>query len=300
MKLLCAYLAVIFIWSSTPLGIQFTLEGLDFYTSVSLRMWGSAALSVPLVLLLRQRFAFSADALRSYLAGTLGVYGAMLSVYWGAAYIPSGLISVIYGLTPMLSGAIAYVWLKEKELTPVRIVALMIALAGLVMVVSGRLSLDVTAWKGILGSFLSALLFAISGVWVKRINANIHPVVQTSGTLWLSSFFYLLTVPVFGFHLPEVWPPAAVAGLGYLIVFGSLLSFLLYFYILRNLPTARVMLITLMAPVLALMWGYFLHDEMLQLTTLSGVVLLLAGLSLYQWHQRADLWVSQLFFRRPV
>ncbi|MAQ99100.1 MAG: EamA family transporter [Oceanospirillaceae bacterium] len=300
MKLLSAYLAVIFIWSSTPLGIQFTLEGLDFYTSASLRMWGSAVLSLPMVYLLGQRLAFSAAALKSYLAGSVGVYGAMLCVYWGAAYIPSGLISVIYGLTPMLSGAIAYFWLREKELTPVRILALVIALSGLTLVVSGRISFDAMAWKGILGSFLSTLLFAFSGVWVKRINADVHPVVQTSGTLWVSSFFYLLTVPLFGFHWPEVWPLAAVAGLGYLILFGSLLAFLLYFYILRNLPTARVMLITLMAPVLALMWGFLLHDETLQSTTLSGVFLLLAGLSLYQWHRRFDLWVGQLLVRRPM
>ena len=300
MKLLGAYLAVIFIWSSTPLGIQFTLEGLDFYTSASLRMWGSAVLSLPLVYLLGQRLVFYPGAMRSYLAGSVGVYGAMLCVYWGANYIPSGLISVIYGLTPMLSGAIAYLWLREKELTPVRILALLISLSGLALVVSGRLSFDAMAWKGILGSFLSATLFAISGVWVKRINADIHPVVQTSGTLWVSSAFYLLTVPVMGFTLPEVWPVAAAAGLIYLIVFGSLLAFLLYFYILKNLPTARVMLITLMAPVLALLWGFILHGETLQPTTLQGVVLLLAGLSLYQWHRRFDLWLAQRLFRRSL
>ncbi|WP_370314619.1 DMT family transporter [Thalassolituus sp.] len=294
MQLISAYLMVVLIWSSTPVAIQFSLTGLEFFTALSLRMWASAVLSLLLVAAFRQRLALSRQALVSYVAGSVGIYGAMMAVYWGAAYIPSGLISVIYGLAPMLAGALGYVWLKERELTPARIIALLIALCGLAVVVSARTSLDGLAWRGIAGALLSVIFFAVSAVWVKQANAGLHPVVQTSGTLWVSSLMYLITVPVFGFHWPETWQPQAIGAISYLVICGSLLAFVLYFYILRHLPTSRVTLITLMAPALAMLWGYILKDERLQLSTFAGALVLLSGLAMYQWHHGFDRFLRKI------
>ena len=296
MPVVVAYLLVVFIWSTTPIAIQFSQDGLDFFTALTLRMWLSALLSLPILLLLRQPLRLNRAALMSYLAGSLGVYGAMMSVYWGSLYIPSGLISVLYGLSPMLSGALAWFWLNERELTPVRVLALLLALLGLTFVVAGRLALDDGAWRGILGTLMSVFCFAASAVWVKQVNAGLHPMVQTSGTLWLSSFVYLLTLPLFGLHLPDEWPLASQLGLAYLVVFGSLLGFMLYYLVLQHLPASRVTLITLIAPVLAVFWGFWLKDERLAASSVLGAALLLAGLALYQWHAWPDRKLRDLWF----
>ena len=284
MIMILAYLTVILIWSGTPLAIQLSQQGLDFYTALVLRMWLAALLSLPVLWLLRQPLALHKAALTSYLAGSVGVYGAMLSVYWGSLFIPSGLISVMYGLSPMLSGAIAYFWLKERELTPVRLMALLLALAGLALVVSARTAIDGDAWRGIVGTLLSVFFFVWSAVWVKKTNAGLHPMVQTSGTLWFSSLLYLITLPIFGIHIPDDWSLTSQLGLSYLVVLGSIVGFMLYFYILKYLSAARVTLITLIAPVLALTWGNMLNDESFQLVALKGAALLLVGLGLYQWN----------------
>ncbi|MDF1762919.1 MAG: DMT family transporter [Oleibacter sp.] len=305
MKLIFAYIMVVFIWSTTPIAIQFSQSGLDYFTSLSVRIWCSAVLSLLVLLMLRQPLMLSRRALQSYLAGSLGIYAAMMSVYWGAAYLPSGLISVIYALAPLLSGAAAWWLLGERELTPVRIVALVVALIGLTVVVSSRLTVDEMAWKGVLGSVVSVFCFAMSAVWVKHANAGLHPMVQTSGTLLVSSIFYLLTLPFVG--VPEVaeillsfeaLPIETLVSLSYLIVFGSLIAFMLYFYILTYLPTSRVTLITLIAPVLAIIWGYVLKDERLQQSTLYGAAILLAGLAMYQWHKVLAGVLKKWFIRR--
>lgn len=293
MPVLIAYLAVILIWSSTPLAIQLSQQDLPFYTSLSLRMWGSAILSMPLLMLWRQSLIFSAQALKSYLAGAVGVYGAMILVYWGASYVPSGLISVMFGLSPMLSGLIAYFWLKERELTVARMLALLIGVVGLYVVILGQLELGGSAWKGILAILLSVMCFAFSAVAVKQVNAGLHPLVQTSGTLWVSSLGFVLSLPVFGFSIPSQVSNETWLGLGYLISCGSLLGFILYFYILKHLPTARVALITLIAPVLALIWGNLLKDETMELSSLLGCSGLLLALGLYQRHQWLDRLIDQ-------
>lgn len=288
MPLLFAYLAVILIWSSTPLAIQVSQQELPFYTALSLRMWGSAILSIPILMVIRQSLIFTPIALKSYAAGAVGVYGAMMCVYWGAAFVPSGLISVMYGLSPMISGVLGYLWLKERELTPARMIALILAIMGLYVVVSGQLNFGSQAWRGILGTLASVLLFSISAVLVKHVNAGLHPVVQTSGTLWLSSLGFAITLPFFGIQIPEEVSLISWAGLAYLMSCGSLLGFFFYFYILKHLPTARVALITLIAPVLAIFWGSLLKDEAWSLAALMGCALMLFSLALYQWHQMLD------------
>jgi len=293
MPLILAYCAVVFIWSTTPLAIQASQQDIPYYASLCLRMWGSAVLSMPLLMLIRQSLDFSALALKSYLAGAIGVYGAMLCVYWGAAYIPSGLISVLYGLSPMLSGLLAYYWLRERELTPVRLLALLLAVSGLYFVVVGQLSLSADSWRGIIGTLASVVCFAVSAVAVKQVNAGLHPLVQTSGTLWISSIGFVITIPVFGFSLPEQVGVMTASGLAYLITCGSLLGFVLYFYILKHLPTARVAMITLIAPVLAMIWGNLLRGEVLHILSLAGCAALISALALYQWNQRFDRWLQQ-------
>ena len=286
-----AFMGVVFIWSTTPLAIQASQDSVNFLMALALRVVISAVLAVPVLRIMGLGLPLHRAALTSYLAGAVGVYGAMLCVYWGAAYLPSGLISVLYGLSPMLSGAMAYWWLGERELTPARILALVIAVTGLGFVVAGRLMLDEMAWRGIVGTLVSVFLFAVSAVWTKECTKNnernqqvpLHPLQQTAGTLWMSSIFFALTLALTGTGLPQYWSQTSLIAIGYLAVAGSLLGFVLYFYVLNHLSAARVTMITLIAPVLAVFWGYWFMEEVLLETTLQGVILLLGGLAMYLW-----------------
>ena len=283
-----AFMGVVLIWSTTPLAIQASQDSVDFLMALALRVAISAILAVPVLRALGLSLPTNRAALSSYAAGSVGVYGAMLCVYWGAAYLPSGLISVLYGLSPMLSGAMAYVWLGERELTPARILALVVAVIGLGCVVAGRLMLDDMAWRGIIGTLVSVFLFALSAVWTKECKVALHPLQQTAGTLWMSTLLFALTIAVTGTSWPQEWSQTSVIGIAYLSVIGSLLGFVLYFYVLNHLSAARVTLITLMAPVLAMFWGYLFLNEVLLDTTLQGVILLLGGLAVYLWPRWLD------------
>jgi drug/metabolite transporter (DMT)-like permease len=179
-------------------------------------------------------------------------------------------------------------------------IALVLGVVGLYVVIMGQLTLGGEAWRGILGTLLSVLCFAMSAVAVKQVNAGLHPLVQTSGTLWLSSLGFIASIPIFGIHIPEQVSVTSWMGLGYLVSCGSLLGFVLYFYILKYLPTARVALITLIAPVLAMLWGNLLKGEVMTITSLLGCFALLLALALYQWHQRLDQGLKSVFLRLGI
>jgi drug/metabolite transporter (DMT)-like permease len=283
MSVPAAYIGVVIIWSTTPLAIKWSGEGPGFLFGVSARMLIGAAVCLTLLLLMSRRLPWHRDAIKSYLAGGLGVFGAMSSVYWGAQYIPSGLISVIFGLTPIVTGIMAALWLQERSLTPHKLGGIVLAIAGLLVIFSSGVDLGDQASYGIAAVLLAVTLHSLSMVMVKRINAQLSGLESTTGALLMAAPCYLLVWLVFDGHWPQQLDLRAAASILYLAIFGSVLGFIMFFYVLKQIDASRVALVTLMTPVLALLLGQVLNNEQIGIEVYLGATLILLGMSLYQW-----------------
>src|SRR5690606_27894844 len=108
---------------------------------------------------------------------------SMLLTYWGALHIPSGLISVIFGLSPLVTGVFAALWLNERTLTPLRLAGLAIALAGLWAIFGQPLPGDSQATLGTLAVVAGMAVQALGLVWVKRLNLRASALAITTGSL---------------------------------------------------------------------------------------------------------------------
>lgn len=283
MQIPAAFAAVIIIWSTTPLAIQWSSEGQGFLFGVLGRMALGALLCLMIVKMMGIALPWHRRARYAYIAAAVGVFGAMLSVYWGAQYIPSGVVSVLFGLTPIATGILAAVWIGERSLTATRITGLFLALCGLVMVFGSSFSLGEQAVFGLSAVLLSVCLHAVSAVWVKQVNVELSPVAVTTGALLISVPLYLITWIVFDGTLPTEFPPRAVAATLYLGVFGSVIGFILYFYLLKHLEASRASLLTLITPVLALILGQTLNGENVGLEVWLGSMIILIGLMSHEW-----------------
>lgn len=281
-----AYIGVVLIWSTTPLAIKWSGEGPGFLFGVAARMWIGALICLALLLMLSRGLPRHRDALKSYLAGGIGVFGAMTSVYWGAQYIPSGLISVLFGLTPIVTGLMAALWLQERSLTLNKLGGIVLALAGLVIVFARGMQLGDEAGYGIGAIVLAVCLHSLSMVMVKKINAHLSGLESTSGALLVAAPCYLLVWLLFDGQWPAEIGVRAGASILYLAVFGSVLGFIMFFYVLKQIDASRVALVTLLTPVLALLFGRLFNQEQIGLELYLGAALILLGMGLYQWGER--------------
>ena len=98
-----AFAGVVAIWATTPLAIKWSSEGAGFLFGVTSRMVLGVFVCLVLVALLGRRMLWHRAALATYLVAGLGLWGAMTSVYWASQFIPSGLISVIFGTRKTIS-----------------------------------------------------------------------------------------------------------------------------------------------------------------------------------------------------
>lgn len=289
MSVPAAYLGVILIWSTTPLTIQWSAQGSSFSFAVMARMLVGLALVMLLLRLTRTPLPRTPSAWRLYGVAGGNLFASMLLTYWGALHIPSGMISVIFGLSPLVTGLIATIWLGERSLTPSRMVGVALGLGGLWVIFGQPWQGDERAALGTLAVAAGMTIQALGLVWIKRLHGAVSSLAITAGALTVAApLFVLAWVLADGGRIAEVSLRAG-ASILYLGLFGSVVGFTLYYYVIKHLDAGRVALIMLVTPVTALLLGQTLNAERIPASGWVGIALVGAGLVLYEWQALRQL-----------
>lgn len=290
MSIPAAYLGVILIWSTTPLGIQWSAQGASFSFAVLSRMLIGWLICLMLLRATRTAFPFTPAARQLYAVSGLSMFMAMLLTYWGALHIPSGLISVIYGLSPLMTGLFAALWLGEHTLTRMRMVGVTLGLAGLWVIFGQPWPGGDHGTLGTLAVVAGMVAQALGLVWIKRMNLRISSLAITTGSLGVALPGFLLAWLIAdSARWPSDITPRAGVAIVYLGVLGSVVGFTLYYYLIKHLDAGRIALITLITPVTALLLGQTLNAEFIPATGWAGIALIGSGLLLYEWQALRQL-----------
>ena len=283
MQLTIAYLSVVLIWATTPLAIQWSSESVGFLFGICGRFILAALIALGISLLLRRKLPLEIKAIQTYFIGGIGLSLAMLSVYWASQYIPSGWISVIFGLSPILTGLFAMQLLGERGLNLLRSLAVLLGIAGLYIMIDTGSNYDEHAIYGITGVFLSAVFYSLNMVLIKKINADIDSQSSVTGTLLVAAPLFAIIWILFGTELPDTIPAKAGIAILYLAIIGSVLGFLLFYYVLKRVEAMRMSLITLLTPIGALLLGHLINNEPLNRDIIIGSIFILSGLLFFEF-----------------
>lgn len=281
---LLAYAGVVLIWSTTPLGIKWSAEGMGFAAALAGRTLIGLVLSWLLLRFHGQRLSFERPALRIYASAVLGIFGAMMATYWSAQFISSGMIAVLFGLSLIATGFFAWLWLGEDFFRGYKVAGAVLGLLGLTVVFYHELHLGADGWKGVLGMVLAVIFYSLSLVLVKRLSSDYSSAMINTGGLLFSLPLMAAASFAMGETLDVHAAPARTLGaVLYLGVFGSFIGFLLYYRVLKVMSAGSAMLIPLITPVLAMLLGHVLNAESLSPSIWAGALLIFSGLVLYQW-----------------
>ena len=284
MQVTVAYLTVLLIWSTTPLGIVWSSETINPTMAVLLRMLIAVVLGCLVILISKIALPWNKKSIRLYSFSALGIFGGMSFSYLAASYLSSGILSLCFGLAPVFSAILARRILAEPKISIVRKLSMLLSFIGLALVCSDKLSLEGDSIYGLFFILTAVFLFSLSGVLVKSISLAIHPLATTVGALIISLPLFVAnwllldgSLDISHWELRSVWATI------YLGVFGSLIGFFAYFFVLQKLTPSTVALITLVTPVIALSLGVLFNDEVINNKILVGAFLVILGLAVYHW-----------------
>jgi drug/metabolite transporter (DMT)-like permease len=185
--------------------------------------------------------------------------------------------AIVIGITPILVLIIAK-GIGQETLGAGKLVGMMIALAGVVVLQLGAVKSSPTTLLGDFCVLLGALTFAIFTVMGKRVslqfdNITLNTFAYVGGglsllpiTLWQSYKFPLSTITL-----------TAWSSVLYMALFSSVICYLIYYYALRWIPASRVAAFSYLQPVLATVMAIPILGEHPTASIISGGALVLAG-----------------------
>lgn len=280
-----AYLGVIIMWSTTPLAVKWSSEGAGYLFAVTSRMVLGLVFAWLIMRAMRQVLPLHTRALQTYLVSGLNVYLSMTCVYWASQYIPSGWISVVFGLSPIMTGAMA-VGVLGENLSPYKLCGMVMGVIGLVVIFGHGYASGYAFVAGIIAVLFGTLSHSVAAVMIKKLQARVSGTSATTGGLAVATPLFLATWYLFDGSLPEMISSRALYAIIYLGVFASTVGFAMYFYILAHMDVQRVSLVTLITPVCALVMGNMLNNEPVGADVIMGTGFIVTGLLFYEYGRR--------------
>jgi drug/metabolite transporter (DMT)-like permease len=282
MKPRVVWLILCGIWGSTWLFIKLGLEDLPPFTFAGIRFVIACAILFTWIRIRRLPLPQSrADWLLLLVSGTLAFglnYGLL---FWGEQYISSGLAALLQATIPAFGLIFAHFHLPNERLSWARIMGVLLGVLGVGVVFSNQLAVAGSqALAGCVALILSSIFVAYSNVLVKARGTRMHPAILAAGQMFFGMLLLLAVgLPLEGNPLRFHWTPMAVIALLYLAVIGSVIAFLLYYWLVLNIDVTKSMLIALVTPVVAVILGMIVLDEQFGWRTLIGGAMIMAGIS---------------------
>lgn len=233
MPIYLVFLSVVAIWSTTPLAIQWSTLGSSFNFGATSRMVIGLGICLLLLLIKRQKLTASTLAISNYIYAGIGIFITMTLVYYSSQTIPSGIISVVFGLTPIITGIFALLLLKESFFKFHKIAGLLLGLSGLMVIFGHTLTFSLELLSGLLAVTLAMVFQSFISVKLKQTNAHISALETTTGALIVSVPLFIISWFLAEGVIPQISLKATLS-IGYLALFGSVIGFMSYYYLIRH------------------------------------------------------------------
>lgn len=281
MKARLVWLILCGIWGSTWLFIKLGLNDLPPVTFAGIRFVIGCIVLFAIIRFRGLTLPHDRDdwvllAITGVLSFTLN-YGL---VFWGEQHITSGLAALLQATLPAFGLVIAHFYLPGERMTWPKITGVSLGVLGVAVVFSNQLA--IAGGKALAGSValvLSAFFAAYSNVLVKARGQKLNPAILAAGQM----FFGMIPLVIIGlwfegsplrFH----WTMRAGIAMLYLALVGSVLAFLLYYWLVHNMEVTKSMLIALVTPVVAVVLGMVVLREEMNWRTLAGGAMIIAGI----------------------
>jgi drug/metabolite transporter (DMT)-like permease len=200
---------------------------------------------------------------------------------WGVKYISSGLGAIIGALVPLWVVIISL--FRGEKLVKLAIVGLVVGFAGVCVIFYEHLS-DFLIFDfrfGIIISIISTLTWAFATLYTKKKAASFNPYFSLGIQMFISSILLFAYLGATGsaVSLSSI-PMISWISIGYLVLFGSVLTFIAFIYALQHLPAEINSIYAYVNPIIAVLLGAYIFGEPLTFSIAVGGIITLLGLYL--------------------
>jgi len=275
-----SFFAIYFIWGSTYLWNKiavtelpaFMLAGIRFVTAGSLIFIISKILGFSLKIT-KQQFK------NTILAGFLFLTFGNGVVVWALKFVDSGFAALEVSAQPLVVLLMMRI-LQGKKIQPMSVIGVIFGITGIFLLVSQK---EIIAQEGaILGMvliFICMLSWSYGSLFVGKADLPKNFFVNTGYQMLTSGISLLIISTLFGeeWISPAYWSTPVITSMLLLIIFGSILTFTAFNYLLRIVSPEKVATSTYVNPIVAMTLGWYFLNENITLQSVIASTILLTG-----------------------
>jgi len=281
-KTLLAFAIIYFVWGSTFLAIRVGVHEVPPLLFAAMRFLVAGVVLFLWMIAKGERLPSGRQWVSVILLAFLifVVYYGLL--FWAEQRVPSGIAAVMMATIPVFIALSEIAILGTQRLSIRLALALLIGIGGVVVLMSRSLNLGGAAIDtvGALALIGGSISWSVASVLTRKLPLPTSKVMSSGSQMLAGGVMLTLTTAAFGefrdFH------PAAVSreawfSLIYLIVFGSIVGFTAYVWLIHHESPTKVGTYAYVNPVVAVVVGYFLGGESLGLRTILGTLFVLVS-----------------------
>ncbi len=273
---------VYIVWGSTYLAIRVVVETVPPFLSAGAR-FGFAGAAMLAVLAVRRGpgvVRLTREQLLACLAAGTLLMGANAVVSQAEVEVPSSMAALLIASVPLW--VILYRRGLGERVAGRSVAAVLVGFAGVALLLLPGEQTGGASLIGLLAVVGAAAMWAGGSVASQHVQLPDDPFVSGAWQMLLGGGVCALTgalVGEFGDLHPAEFSLRSVAGLAYLVVFGSWLAFTAYAWLLQNAPVSRVATYAYVNPVVAIGLGWAILDEAVTTLTFAGAAIIVASVA---------------------
>ena len=287
LKLALAFAAIYLVWGSTYLAIRYAVESIPPLLTAGLRHTVAGSI------LLGWAWARGYRPKREHwiagvAVGSLYFLVGHGTLHWAEQYVGSGLAALLIATEPMFILLLGWA-AGQQRLSRTSAVGLGLGVVGVAALMAGQLGVKGSSLLGVIAVLTGSLAWAGGVVVSSRVKLPSDALARTAVPLVCGAAMLLVAAGVTGeFHTVH-WEGITLRswlGLAYLVVFGSVVAFTAYTWLLQQCPPALVATHTYANPVVAMLLGWLLAGEVLNTRIVVASVAILGAIVLIRRGER--------------
>ena len=286
-----AYLALVAVcvfWGTTYLGIRIALESMTPAVLMALRYTISGIILLVVAYFSKAHIPRGRELWYTALYGVIIIGTGTGCLVYAEQWVPSGLASVFITVSPFWMVGVEALIPGGVRLHLPTIVAMLVGLAGTVLLVAPE-----AMQEGFGGPLLRGFLllqigcagWALGSILQRRHQTKAHPVV--SGAVQQLATGLAFAIPaLLTKHHPAAWSMRSLEAVAYLVVFGSIVGYSAYAFVLDRLPISVVSIYNYINPIIAVFLGWIFFREHFGLQELFAMLIIFVGVALVKRYSR--------------
>ena len=283
-QIIAAFASIYTVWGSTYLAIRYAVETMPPFV-----MGGTRFLISGLLLYVWSRARGARRPTRRHwrnatIAGAFLLLGGNGGVVWAEQTVPSGLTALLVSILPFWLVIIEWIRPPRRRPSTAVLIGLVVGFIGLVVLIGpGDIGANGVSLLGATVLILASLSWAIGSFWSRDADMPESGLLMTGMEMLGGGLLLFLAGVIFGelrgLDLRAI-STASWAGWVYLIVFGSLIGFTSYIWLLDKVSPARIGTYAYVNPIVAVILGWAIADETLSLRTGIAAAIVICAVAL--------------------